>query len=92
MGLVVVRHEYGHAVDSQGKIQGIAAYQSFNVCPIHADAAPREAAGPCQADRFEYKSPNDMALPHPKSRKDEYGKEDKPGGGGVIWNFFKRRI
>ena len=33
-----------------------------------------------------------MAFPHPKSRKDEYRKEDKPNRGGVVWNFFKRTI
>jgi hypothetical protein len=33
-----------------------------------------------------------MAFPHPKSRKDNYRKEDIPNSGGVIWNFFKRTI
>ena len=31
-----------------------------------------------------------MAFPHPKSRKDNYRKEDKPNNRGVLWNFFKR--
>jgi hypothetical protein len=33
-----------------------------------------------------------MALPHPKSRKDKYGKKDIPNRGRVLWNFFKRTI
>jgi hypothetical protein len=33
-----------------------------------------------------------MAFPHPKSRKDKCRKEDKPDGGGVVWDFFKRTI
>jgi hypothetical protein len=33
-----------------------------------------------------------MALPHPQSRKDDSGKEDKPSCGGVVWKFFKRTI
>jgi hypothetical protein len=33
-----------------------------------------------------------MAFPHPQSRKDHYRKEDKPGCGGIIWEFFKRTI
>src|SRR5215469_2314694 len=41
---------------------------------------------------FPNKSPNDMAFPHPKSRKDKYGNEDKPSSGGVLWNFFERTI
>src|ERR1035438_2441449 len=38
------------------------------------------------------KSSNDMAFPHPKSRKDNYRNEDKPSSGGVVWNLFKRTI
>ncbi len=38
------------------------------------------------------KPSNDMAFPHPQSRKDHYRKEDKPSCGGVVWNFFKRTI
>jgi hypothetical protein len=41
---------------------------------------------------FRNKSSNDMAFPHPKSRKDKYRNEDKPSSGGVVWNFFKRTI
>jgi hypothetical protein len=33
-----------------------------------------------------------MAFPHPQTRKDHYGKEDKPRSGGVLWNFVKRTI
>jgi hypothetical protein len=33
-----------------------------------------------------------MAFPHPKSRKDNCRKEDKPNSGGVIRNFFERTI
>ena len=33
-----------------------------------------------------------MALPHPKSRKDHYGKEDKPNSRSVVWNLFKRTV
>jgi hypothetical protein len=30
-----------------------------------------------------------MAFPHPQSREEKYGKEDKPNSGGVMWNFVK---
>src|SRR5712671_4973606 len=33
-----------------------------------------------------------MAFPHPKSRKEHYGHEDKPSSGRVVWNLFKRTI
>jgi hypothetical protein len=33
-----------------------------------------------------------MAVPHPKSRKEESRKEDKPNSGGVLRDFFKRTI
>src|SRR5437868_1537940 len=38
------------------------------------------------------KSSNDMAFPHPKSRKDHYRNEDIPCSGGVVWNLVKRTI
>src|ERR1700747_2245505 len=38
------------------------------------------------------KPPNDMAFPHPQSRKDHYRDEDEPSRAGVIWNFVKRTI
>jgi hypothetical protein len=41
---------------------------------------------------FRNKSSKDIAFPHPKSRKDNYNKEDKPNHGGVVWKFFKRAI
>ena len=41
---------------------------------------------------FRNKSSKDMALPHPKSRKDNCRKEDQPNSGGVLWNLFKRTI
>jgi hypothetical protein len=33
-----------------------------------------------------------MAFPHPKARKDHYGKEDKSNRWGVIWNFLKGTV
>jgi hypothetical protein len=33
-----------------------------------------------------------MTFPHPKSRKDKDGKEEKPNRGGVVWNLFKRTV
>jgi hypothetical protein len=33
-----------------------------------------------------------MVFPHPKSRAKNYGKEDKPNSGRVVWNLFKRTI
>ena len=33
-----------------------------------------------------------MAFPHPQSRKDHYRKEYIPGGGSIVWKFFKRTI
>src|SRR5580658_3172139 len=38
------------------------------------------------------KSSNDVALPHPQSRKNKPRNEDKPSGGGVVWNLVKRAI
>src|SRR6267154_5715551 len=38
------------------------------------------------------KSSNDMAFPHPQSRKDNYRHEDKPSSGGVVSDLFKRTI
>src|SRR5437660_788457 len=38
------------------------------------------------------KSSEDMAFPHPQSRKDHYRKEDKPSCGGIVWKFVKRTI
>ena len=33
-----------------------------------------------------------MAFPHPKSRKRNYRKGDKPNNGSVVWKFFKGTI
>jgi hypothetical protein len=33
-----------------------------------------------------------MAFPHPDSREEEDGKEDKPNGGGVLRDFFVRTV
>jgi hypothetical protein len=33
-----------------------------------------------------------MAFPHPQSRKDQRGQEDKPNSKGVFWDFFKRAV
>src|SRR5882762_11785818 len=41
---------------------------------------------------FRNKSSNDMAFPHPQSRKDHYRKEDKPSCGGIVRKSFKRTI
>jgi hypothetical protein len=38
------------------------------------------------------KSSKEMALPHPKSRKEHYGNHDKANAVGVLWNLFKRTI
>src|SRR5713226_5746793 len=38
------------------------------------------------------KPSNDMAFPHPQSRKDHYRNEDKPSRSGVVWNLVKRTI
>src|ERR1700736_6947143 len=38
------------------------------------------------------KSSNDMAFPHPQSRKNKHRNEDKPRGRGVVWNLVKRAI
>ena len=35
---------------------------------------------------FREKSSQDVAFPHPQSRKDEDGNEDKPNRGGVLWD------
>jgi hypothetical protein len=41
----------------------------------------------CLRRPFRNKPSNDMAFPHPKSRKQHYRKEDKPNTGGVLFNF-----
>jgi hypothetical protein len=33
-----------------------------------------------------------MSFPHPKSREEEYRKEDKSNSGSVLWNLLKRTI
>src|SRR6202167_468874 len=38
------------------------------------------------------KPSNDMAFPQPQSRKNKHRNEDKPRGGGVVWNSVKRAI
>src|ERR1700675_3113755 len=38
------------------------------------------------------KSSNDMAFPHPQSRKDHYRKEEIPSWGRIAWKLFKRTI
>src|SRR6266852_9448888 len=38
------------------------------------------------------KPSNDMAFPHPQSRKDHYRKENIPSCGGIVRKFFKRTI
>src|SRR6185312_13735720 len=47
---------------------------------------------PLPARSFRHKSSNDMAFPHPKSRKDKYGNEDETNKGSVVGNCFKRTI
>src|SRR6185312_4386573 len=47
---------------------------------------------PLPARSFRHKSSNDMAFPHPKSRKDKYGNKDKANKGSVVGNCFKRTI
>jgi hypothetical protein len=41
---------------------------------------------------FRKKFSNEVALPHPQSRKHNYRKEDVPNSGGVVWNLVKRTI
>jgi hypothetical protein len=41
---------------------------------------------------FRNQSSNDMALPHPQSRKDHYRNEEKPSWRGVTENFLKRTV
>src|SRR5258707_15479651 len=38
------------------------------------------------------KSSNDMAFPHPQSRKNKHRNEDKPSGGGGVWSLVKQAI
>src|SRR5690348_4532053 len=38
------------------------------------------------------KSANEMAFPHPQSRKHNQRKSDIPNNGSVIWKLFKRTI
>src|ERR1700746_598322 len=37
-------------------------------------------------------SSNDVAFPHPQSRKDHDRNENKPSRRGVVWNFIERTI
>jgi hypothetical protein len=41
---------------------------------------------------FRSKSSKGMAFPHPKSRKDNYRKEEKPNSGGALLNFRRLTI
>ena len=41
---------------------------------------------------FLKESSNDVALPHPKSRKDHHRQKDKPHRRGVVWYLVKRTI
>jgi len=59
---------------------------------VNRRACGRFAASVVLGRSFRNKSSKDMAVPHPKSRKDNYRKEDKPNSGGVVWKFFKRTI
>ncbi len=62
-------------------------------CPDHTRGWGRTWSGSVLSGRsFRDKSPEDMALPHPQSRKDKYRNEDKPDSGSKVWNFFKRTI
>src|SRR5437899_835491 len=38
------------------------------------------------------KSSNDMAFPHPQSRKHKYRNENIPSSGSIVWNLVKRTI
>src|SRR5271155_5358121 len=41
---------------------------------------------------FSKSSSKEVALPHPKSRKDHYREKDEPRRGRVVWKVFKRTI
>jgi hypothetical protein len=41
---------------------------------------------------FRNQSSNDMAFPHPKSRKDNHWNRDKPNNWSVVWKLFERTV
>src|SRR5882762_3818005 len=59
---------------------------------LHPEVGGRDSACKSLGRSFRNKSSNDMAFPHPQSRKDHYRKEDKPSCGGVVRKSFKRTI
>src|SRR5882672_9919910 len=59
---------------------------------LHPEVGGRDSACKSLGRSFRNKSSNDMAFPHPQSRKDHYRKEDKPSCGGIVRKFFKRTI
>ena len=38
------------------------------------------------------KSPDEVTLPHPQSRKKNHREKEKPNGGSIVGNFFKRAV
>ena len=67
-------------------------YRPVGLKDALADAGERLATPSLLARSPRNKSSKDMAFPHPKSRSDHYGNNDKPNTAGVLWNFFKRTV
>src|SRR5438045_2691160 len=59
-----------------------------NSCPVF----PRVVLFGDLGRSLRKKASNDMAFPHPQSRKDHYRNEHKPSRAGVVWNLVKRTI
>ena len=78
----------GRDIDQSRREDGVAIHD-------RAPAAASRLGVSCRILAAQYsgnKSSNGMALPHPESRKDKYGKEDKPDSRGVIGYFLKRTV
>jgi hypothetical protein len=72
---------------------GGSGIQAFRCHRAHLDCSLRPwESGRASGAEPGNQSSNDMALPHPQSREDKYGKEDKPSWERVIGNFFERTI
>ena len=71
---------------------GLAEFETWEGCPSPATTPLGVLCRIWLGRSFRNKSSNDMALPHPQSRKDHDRKKDKPGTEGVVWKFFKRTV
>src|SRR5271157_3007405 len=63
-----------------------------NLQPPQGEASRLRVRNCATRRPFRNKPSKDMAFPHPQSRKQHYGNDDKPNTGGVLWKVFKRIV